>query len=278
LLAGASALAIGFASSAMAAGGDIVLTGHDNDLHCDGGPGGPGGPSGPCAVLGAEVNWARQGSTLPVLTIDAGTQLTSSLTFEGIPWVNVAPSAVTGGMFNHSVYSAFAVASVDTCGGCDNPVGTGTMIAAFETDIASFFNAGGGIIGLAGASDPNAYAYAPESGGVTTPIFDSSGFVATAAGLAGIPGFDAVNGDETHNTFASFNPFYKTAEIFDPTGSGSGPSVTIFGSGTIVCTGTHCGVTPGVPEPSTWMMMALGFAGFGLLAARARRKGAIATV
>ena len=143
----------------------------------------------------------------------------------------------------------------------------------FETQIAAFFNAGGGILGLAGAGDAAAYDYVPEAGGTTTPIFSSSGFVATPAGLAGIPGFFAVNGDETHNTFASFNPFYQVAEVFDPTGGTSGPAVTIFGTGgTIGCTGTTCTISGGTPEPSTWTMMVIGFAGFGLLAARARRR------
>jgi hypothetical protein len=272
LLAGASAVAMCFVSPAMAAGGDIVLTGHDNDLHCGGGPGGPSGASGPCAVLGAEVNFARNGSSLPVLTFDARSELTSSLTFEGIPWVNInpdTPGAITGALFNHSIYSAFVVASVTSCGGCDNPSGTGTKLAAFETSIAAFFNAGGGIVGLTGAGDPNAYAYVPEAGGTTTPIFSSSGFDTTAAGLAGIPGFSAVNGDETHNTFAGFASFYSVAETFGT----DGPAVTLFGSGgTISCTGPSCTITGGTPEPSTWTMMVLGFFGLAYAANRTRKR------
>jgi hypothetical protein len=167
------------------------------------------------------------------------------------------------------VYSAFVVSSVSTCGGCDNPVGTGTLLATFESAISGFFNAGGGIVGLAGATDPNAYDYAPKSGGSTTFIDSNTGFIATPTGVAGIPGFVAANGDTTHNTFASFDPFYHVAE----TQVVGGPAVTIFGSGSIICTGTSCHVS-GVPEPSTWAMMALGFAGFGLIAARARRRAA----
>jgi PEP-CTERM motif len=268
LLAGASALAMGFAASSAMANGDIVLTGHDNDYHYNFGAG-PGNSGEAGMALAAEIGWVRQGSSLPVLSIDAGSELTNALSGLGIPFTNVTPGAVTGSMFNHSVYSAFVVASVTSCGGCDNPPGTGTILAGFETQIASFFDAGGGIVGLAGAGDPAAYAYAPENGGTTTPIFVSSGFVATATGLAGIPGFTAVNGDETHNTFSGFSSFYKVAETF---GDG-GPAVTIFGSGTIVCTGPSCHVMPGTPEPSTWTMMAIGFGAFGLLAARARRRG-----
>jgi MYXO-CTERM domain-containing protein len=242
--------------------GNIVLTGHDNDFHCGIG----------CTALGAEVNWARAGSSLPVLSIDAGSELQNALTTESIPFVNVNPAAVTAGMFDHSVYSAFVVASVTSCGGCDNPAGTGTHLATFEAAISAFFDAGGGIVGLAGAQDLEAYAYAPKSGGTLTPIGSRLGFVATPTGIAGIPGFVAANGDTTHNTFANFDPFYHVAEVF--TGNTPPTDVTIFGSGSIVCTGTHCHVTPGIPEPSTWTMMGLGFAGFGLIAARARRRRA----
>jgi PEP-CTERM motif len=61
-----------------------------------------------------------------------------------------------------------------------------------------------------------------------------------------------------------------------------------FGADVIACTGiagvtcTTGGVaanlitvTPGVPEPSTWAMMILGFAGIGFMAYRRKSRGAL---
>jgi hypothetical protein len=263
--AGATALTFGLASPASA--GNIILTGHDNDYHCH-----FGSSSSACATLGAEAKFVMNGSSLPVLAVDAaaccGLELDSALTNAGIAHVTIAPGALTAADFDNTKYSAFAVASVTTCGGCDLPPGTGTALAGFSAAIGSFFNAGGGILGLSGAGDPAAFDYVPESGGTTTAIFALSGFVATANGLADIPGFAAVNGDETHNTFAGFAPFYKVAETFGETGE----AVTIYGKGGhIGCTGTKCTITGGVPEPSTWALLGLGFFSLGLAVRRNKR-------
>ncbi len=256
LLAGVGVAALGFTAPAMA-GGNIILTGHDNDFHCTFGNFG-----NPCGALGAEAAFVTQGSLLPILSIDAGTELTNSLLGDGFAVVGVAPSAVTAGMFNHSVYSAFAVASVTNCGGCDNPPGTGAMLAGFSTQIASFFNAGGGILGMTSAQDnPGGFAYVPDAAS-GSPIFSSSGFVATTAGTTDIPGFFAVNGDETHNIFTSFSSAYSVAEVDSADGNAA---VTLFlKNGTISCkTAGTCTIT-GAPEPMSLSLLGVGLFGLGL--------------
>lgn len=267
LMSGVSAAALGFAVvSSPAMAGNIVLTGHDNDFHCSAGT-----TSTACGALAAEVKFAENGSTLPILAIDAGSELTSSLTKDGFSFVKIAPSAVTAASFDFTKYSAFAVASVSSCGGCDNPVGTGTKLSAFSTAIAAFVTAGGGIVGLTSASDTAGYSYIPSSTGATTAIFSSSGFVATGDASL-IAGFSAVNGDQTHNQFSApgtsgVSSSYKVLETF---GAGGPPITLAVGNATVTGTGI---TSKGVPEPVSLSILGAGL--FGLAAARRRAKTSV---
>lgn len=263
----AAAGMIGVAAPAVA--GNIFLTGHDNDFHQS---------TAAKAAMTAAITFVKDGSTLPVLTFDAGSELTSLLTSLGIAFTNIDPSNaanVTASLFDHSVYSAFVVASVTSCGGCDNSPAAVSNIAAQSAAIATFFNAGGGIIGLAGASDASAYAYVPEAATNAGGSPPSTGYVQTAQGATlGLP---AVNGDTTHNFFSEpgtggLSSAFVVTERLGDAATGIPESIALA-HGTIVCTGPSCTIGGGtVPEPGTLMLLSLGLGVLGLGAAgRGRR-------
>jgi hypothetical protein len=245
----------------LATAGNIALTGHDDDFHQS---------TGAMAQIGAMIGFARDGSTLPVLVFDSGSELTSALTTLGIPFTNVDPNsaaAVTDALFNHSLYSAVAVASDTTCGGCDNSAGGEANIAAHSTAIGNFLNAGGGIVGFAGAFSADYYAFVPQTASSVGGA-PSTGYTAT-----GLFGINAVNGDATHNLF--WNPgthgeskFYQIAEINTTSGNGTIPppaAVTLVCDACTVSGGVITGGGGSVPEPATYEMMAGGIAALGLI-------------
>lgn len=264
LTVGAAVVAALAAVAPAHAGGNIFLTGHDTDFHFF------GSPSAQTAMTG-DLAFVRNGSTLPVLTFDAGSELTSDLTKLGISFVNVNPSgAIADTVFDHSLYSAMIVASDVSCGGCDNSDADLAKIATHAAAINAFFNAGGGILGFAGADDVNAYAYVPEAaanGGGSPP---PTGFVETALGTS--LGLTAENGDATHNFFptpgtGSLSSAYGSAEI-----NGDSVESIVLVNGTITCTGPSCTISGGgggtggtaVPEPGTLALFGLGLAGLAL--------------
>ena len=205
--------------------GRVLVTGHDADLHCSGGT----IDSGQCHYVAVAMAYVRGGAPTParkVLAIDkGGLALDRSLTSLGIPHDTVDPTspAFAGTALSTSTYSAIAVASDSSCGGCDlndTPSATSQTpdsdaINARASSITAFFNAGGGVIAFAGADhgDGSAstgpdtyYSFIPVPvGGAAV----ASPFTLTAAGRAigledvsaGIGTHNDINCCATHNSF-----------------------------------------------------------------------------
>lgn len=254
-----------------ARGGNIVLTGHDDDYHLS---------VNALGQITSFAAFAANGSALPLLVFDAGRELTTGLTTAGITnYVNVNPSVaanITDSLFDTSRYSAFLIASDQSCGGCDNNSITSANINAHATAIAGFLNAGGGIVAFAGGNNADYYSFLPQTASSVggAPSF---GYSQTDVGAAlNIP---AVNGDQTHNLFFSpgtggTSSAYQIAEV---NSSGNGTIMGPNAATTLVCAGctTSGGVIIGgggvdvVPEPSS---IALISTGAGLAALWSRRK------
>ena len=209
-------------SAAASPGGNLWLTGHDADLHCNG-----GGPQ--CHYVKTAVDFVMNGSTLPLLVLDpcpaepdcdGQTSEVEGALIAAYPpgllpkYVVVDPRSsafrdlplVASGS---PLYSAIIVASDFTCGGCDlNTGGPGTpdsdAIKARAADIATFFNAGGGILALAGAEHRSVYYNflpLPATGLAVTAPFTLTP-VGVALGLVdGGPGTPDINCCATHNSF-----------------------------------------------------------------------------
>jgi PEP-CTERM motif len=244
--------------------GDIVLTGHDNDFHLP-------ITGNAKAALTAEIAFVRAGATdptLPVLVFDQGTELVNALKTVGVDAAHQVVvstiAGIAGVTFDPTKFSAMAVASITSCGGCDNTPAFIAALALRKADIATFFNAGDGILGLAAALDPAGYAYVPATATNPGGSPPSTGYITTAIGKTlGLP---AVDGDTTHNFFnnpgtGGLSAAYVVTEI--------NTLVKGLNNETIAC--FHCTTSTivGTPEPGTLGILGAGLVG---LAAAWRRK------
>jgi hypothetical protein len=280
------ALTFGLLLAAFSAqAGNLWLTGHDADLHCN-------GSGSQCNYFGIAANFVRQSAptkTLPILVLDSGTQVQNSLdgaiarsknTVEGpgaaIPYTVVDPTspAFATTPINVATFSAIIIASDSSCGGCDNDAADIAAIQARVSEIQAFFTAGGGLLYLAGASDRGTYyGTVPIP---TTGVAVSAPFTVQAPGAAlGLTDAD-VNCCATHNSFNI--PPAGSALVVAETDS-AGFAETLIATGAAICPGGICGaggevaLLP-VPTMSEWSMivMALLIASFGWITLRRRSR------
>ena len=256
--------------------GNIVITGHDDDFHST-----VDNSAAADAAMSAFANFTRSGapnSNAPVLIFDHGTELTTQMTKLGIPFTNVDPNAgpINTSSFDANRFSAFIVASDTTVGGGDNDSTSSANLStpAVKSAIASFFNSGGGIVGLAGATNTHYYDFLPASASSPGTVTNPNGFTQTPAGAAlKLP---AVNGDFPHNFFSfpgtgGVDPHWIVTETY--TGDSSvGPLTnqpfTLAIAGGSISGG---GFASPIPEPATIVLTLLGFGGSAAFA-RFRRK------
>ena len=273
----------GAAVSLSAQAGNLWLTGHDADFHCNGG-------GSQCSYFGIAANFVRQSAptrTLPILVLDSGGQVAASLngaiaqsknTVEGVgnpyPFTVVDPTApafVTTPI-NVATWSAIIIASDSTCGGCDNDLADIAAINARTTEIQSFFSAGGGLLYLAGADNrATYYASVPIP---ATGVAVSAPFTVQPPGAAlGLTSAD-VNCCATHNSFSLPPP--GSALVVAETDS-AGFAETLIATAASVCPGGICsgpgGSAAEIPTVSEWGMIAtiMLLATFGWLGIRRRR-------
>src|SRR4051794_20737755 len=115
-----------FALTGSAFAGNFLASGHDYDLHCQFG-------GAQCHYLKVAIQFVRSGApdpTKPVLVLDTGSlEMFNSITGQFGPSSAVLMDPSSPGFatapINTSLYSAVAIASDQTCGGCDlNILGT----------------------------------------------------------------------------------------------------------------------------------------------------------
>jgi len=246
VLGAAIAAALLFAAPASA--GRVLATGHDVDLHC-------ATQQQQCHFLQVAVNYVRGAApdpnrpvlVLDRLDLDVARALDNASGAGAVPRVVIDPRSTQFATtpISTDLYSAVIVASDITCGGCDlnEPGATpdSDAINARTADLTAFFNAGGGLLALAGAShgdspDGSYYTFVPlpVGGAPVNPPFAltgdgrSLGFEDTPNGI-GIN--DDINCCETHNSFAVPSGALRVAE-----NDGKGQVETLFAEGEIVGT------------------------------------------
>jgi hypothetical protein len=229
--------------------GRLIATGHDADSHCSG----QDPTSGECHFVGVAVGWVRAGAptpSKPALLIDCSTSNYVATALErggaGTGHVTVCPSTNPGFASMPIKTSQYSAIVVGTSGDQIDATGLTTpdsnALNARKSDIASFFNSGGGILAFSGQSngdDPNDpyYQFIPIGIGGKSVV---SPFKLTVEGQAigfqdsanGIGTNDDINCCPTHNSFQE--PVAGSAVKVAERDSAVPPAPeTVFAEGTI---------------------------------------------
>ncbi len=273
-------LLAGVATSIPVSAGNIFLTGHDYDFHC-------AFAAAQCNSIGIAVSFAASGApdpTKPILVLDKGgltgevaTSLNTALakahnTIQGagnaFNFVVMDPTsaAFAAAVLTPSNFSAIVIASDSSCGGCDLTLADLTAINARTADITSFFNAGGGLVYLAGAEERATYYASVPIPAAAVAV--ASPFTLTAAGIGLGLNADNPNCCATHNSFTL--PGAGSALVVAELDT-RGNAETLFAGGATIGGG---GFTPGgvIPEPASLVLFGSGLASLAGLRFRKSRK------
>ena len=256
----AIAVAAGLACGGAYAG-DIYLTGHDVDLH--------GNQNGYDRVI---LDYLKGSTATSAYRVGIVTGNVNSFTGFATGYgsrvardIQSFASAADFTTFLSSV-DVMVVASEESCGGCVFSPADVAKLNGFRPQVTSFFNGGGDIFGLTGAADAAYYGFLPPAAVATgASISGSTGFTASAAGVAiGILP-NMINGFPTHNRFTSYDPAFTVMET-------RGTEIISLGlRGGTIDEGGGIIITPSVPEPETYAMMLLGLGAMGVVSRRRQK-------